>query len=89
MSPSVTSGMRTLVAIMRTTSGFSTPRRWNLIIGNRMPSWKISVMPPATPPGAIPPMSTWWAMFPTSPISVPSSNTGAKTCMSMTCWPPR
>ena len=44
--------------------------------GMRNPSWKISVIPPAMLPGAIPPMSAWWAMLQMKPTRVPSLKTG-------------
>ena len=62
MSPSTWSGKRTLAAIIRTTSGSSTPGL-EAPSGCRTgsPSWKISVLSVAHEPTALPPTSAQWA----------------------------
>ena len=54
----------------------------------RSPSWKISDMPPAMLPGAMPPMSAWCAMLQTKAMSSPSANTGIARLTSGRCVPP-
>ena len=54
----------------------------------RRPSWKISDMPPAMLPGAMPPMSAWCAMLQTNAMSSPSANTGIARLTSGRCVPP-
>ena len=67
----------------------SSPPRTSRIGGITSPSWSSS-RATGIEPGAIPPMSAWWARVATKPIGCDwPANTGATVVMSGRCVPPR
>ena len=69
-SPSTFSGTRTFFSRIRHTARFSTPSAYSFTGGIWSPSWYISVLSQALPPGMRPPMSVWWPMAQLQPTSV-------------------